>query len=136
MSSKIELSKGIELLHHRINFAVDVLSNPPRGKFEEAIRRSRKHAEFSWLIPPKQVYDMIRRDLKEAMELDQHLELFARNSIHGWTCWGKETGYWLDENGVTILERPVTPGEEIQREIDTQIIKGMIAAADPSLDGF
>lgn len=30
-----------------------------------------------------------------------YLELFARNKIHGWTSWGSDLGYYLDENGVT-----------------------------------
>jgi N6-adenosine-specific RNA methylase IME4 len=44
---------------------------------------------------PLLFYDWMRLRLK-----GPYLELFARNEIYEWTCWGKDTGYWLDENGV------------------------------------
>ena len=52
---------------------------------------------------PLLVYDWARAKLKGPF-----LELFARNQIHGWTNWGKDTGYWLDENGVRQIDAPVS----------------------------
>jgi len=54
---------------------------------------------------PLLLYDWAKAKLK-----GPYLELFARNTIQGWTCWGKDTGYWLDENGVhEIKEKPCPP---------------------------
>ena len=49
---------------------------------------------------PLFIYDWAKAKLK-----GPYLELFARNKVHGWTCWGKDTGYWLDANGVHSLEK-------------------------------
>ena len=49
---------------------------------------------------PLSVYDWARAKLK-----GPYLELFARNTIHGWTCWGIETGYELSVSGVRRVRR-------------------------------
>lgn len=67
---------------------------------------------------PLLVYDWIQQTLK-----GPYLELFARNQIHGWTCWGGDLGYWLSENGVRKMDLdtpadPVTlaPKEDVNRD--------------------
>lgn len=57
---------------------------------------------------PLLVYDWARANLK-----GPYLELFARNHIHGWTCWGKATGYWLDEKGVSKLPPCLHCGKQL-----------------------
>jgi N6-adenosine-specific RNA methylase IME4 len=37
------------------------------------------------------------------------LELYARTTRPGWTSWGEDTGYWLDENGVHKIEKKGKP---------------------------
>lgn len=48
---------------------------------------------------PTTLYDWV-----EAKFSGPYLELFARNKIHGWTCWGHETGYELHPGGVREVE--------------------------------
>lgn len=48
---------------------------------------------------PLSIYDWARAKLK-----GPYLELWARNQIHEWTCWGHETGFHLNEHGVSKLE--------------------------------
>jgi len=47
---------------------------------------------------PLSIYDWAKAKLK-----GPYLELFARNQIHGWTCWGHDTGFHLSEEGVRII---------------------------------
>lgn len=53
---------------------------------------------------PLLIYDWARAKLR-----GPYLELFARNQIHGWTCWGHDTGFHLDENGVHEIATPGAP---------------------------
>jgi len=48
---------------------------------------------------PLSIYDWARAKLKGPF-----LELWARNTIHGWTCLGFDTGYALTENGVEVYK--------------------------------
>lgn len=57
---------------------------------------------------PLLIYDWARSALK-----GPYLELFARNHVHGWTCYGKATGYWLDESGVTELPPCLHCGKQV-----------------------
>ncbi len=50
---------------------------------------------------PLLIYDWARAKLK-----GPYLELFARNTIHGWTCWGHETGFHLNKKGVHKYKEP------------------------------
>ena len=53
---------------------------------------------------PLSIYDWARAKLK-----GPYLELFARNSIHGWRCLGHDTGWHLSERGAEPLEDPPPP---------------------------
>lgn len=55
-----------------------------------------------------------------------YLELYSRNSIYGWTCWGHETGYHLDGRGCTPLSE-LEPSERkaMEDEAERRMLHGI-----------
>lgn len=49
---------------------------------------------------PLSIYDWARAKLK-----GPYLELFARNKIYGWDCYGYELGHWISDEGITKLSQ-------------------------------
>ena len=54
---------------------------------------------------PLSIYDWARAKLK-----GPYLELFARNQIHGWTCYGHDMGWHLYEGGVMPIDQAKAEG--------------------------
>lgn len=58
---------------------------------------------------PLSLYEWAEKKLK-----GPYLELYARNDIYGWSCVGKETGWWMSEKGIhratfEVIEEPPAP---------------------------
>jgi N6-adenosine-specific RNA methylase IME4 len=64
---------------------------------------------------PLMVYDWAKAKLQ-----GPYLELFARNSIFGWNCWGHDTGYHLHPGGVCSVEEAIAAGMLKREDVGTK----------------
>lgn len=67
---------------------------------------------------PVMLYDWARAKLS-----GPYLELFARNSIHGWTCAGWDTGYHLGPSGIVSLRHAIARGWVSRQDLSRQARK-------------